>query len=126
MFIRQVRPGTLLAIVVAGSLFCGLAQAAGDNVIISKAVSAHGLDLNNPADAQTLYRHLRWAAEDVCGRTTRVDLVPIADRSCFEKALGRAVRQANAPLVTQAYLLTHTLRDAATWGIELPAELAKR
>jgi len=36
------------------------------------------------------------------------------------------VRQVHAPLVTQLYLANHTLRDAATWGIELPGELAKR
>ncbi len=118
---------TLLAMLIAGSLFAGIAQAKDMAVIISKPVSSAGLDLGNPADAATMYKRLRWAADDVCNRSTRVDLLPPDDaRACFEKALGNAVREAHAPLVTQAYLVNHTLHDAAAWGIESPSEVAKR
>jgi UrcA family protein len=118
---------TLLAMVIAGSLFGGLAEAKNYGVVVSKPVSTAGLDLGNPADAQTLYMRLRRAADDVCTRGTRIDLLPSDNpRGCLEKALGNAVRQAHSPLVTQAYLVDHTLHDAATWGIELPSEVAKR
>ena len=128
MYAHSTSTHTLLAIVIAGSLIAGIAQAKDKTVIISKHVSKAGLDLSDRVDAQTLYRRLRWAADDVCSaRTMRVDVLPLDNsRGCFEKALGNAVRQVNAPLVTQAYLLTHTLRDASNWGIELPVELAKR
>ena len=115
----------LLATVIAASLFAGAAQAKDYRVIVSMPVSTTGLDLGNPADAQTLYMRLRRAADDVCNRGMRADLLPSDDpRACFEKALGNAVRQAHAPLVTQAYLVNHSLHDAATWGIEVPAEVA--
>ena len=127
MHTQSASARTLLAMLIAGSLFAGIAQAKDSTIMVSRPVSAAGLDLGNPADAQTLYRRLRWAADDVCNRSTRVDLLPPDDsRSCFEKALGKAVRQAHAPLVTQAYLVNHTLHDATTWGIELPTEVAGR
>ena len=107
--------------------FAGVAQANDNTVIVSKQVSTAGLDLGKLADAQTLYMRLRRAADDVCTHALRVSIWCQFDdpRGCFEKALGNAVRQVNAPLVTQAYLLTHTLRDASNWGIELPAERAE-
>jgi UrcA family protein len=112
---------------VTGSLFAGIAQAKDNTVMVSEPVSAAGLDLGNPADAQTLYRRLRRAADDICNHSMRVDLLPPDDsRGCFEKALGNAVRQTHAPLVTQDYMVNHTLHDASAWGIELPTEVAKR
>lgn len=127
MHTQSASTRTLLAMVIAGSLFAGMAQAKDYHVIVSKPVSTAGLDLGNPADAQTLYMRLRRAADDVCTRGIRADLLPSDDpRACLEKALGNAVRQAHAPLVTEAYLVNHTLHDAAVWGIELPAEVAKR
>lgn len=128
MYIQSTSIRTLLAVVIAGSLVAGTAQARDDRVIVSKQISTAGLDLGNLADAQTLYMRLRQAADYVCStRTMRVDVLPFDNpRGCFEKALGKAVQQAHAPLVTQAYLLNHTQHDAATWGIELPAEVATR
>jgi UrcA family protein len=117
----------VMAVVIAGSLLGGVANAGNDIVIVSKGVTTRGLDLNSPTDAQALYARLRHAANDVCTRSARVDVLsPDNSPACFEKALGKAVRQANSPLVTQAYLFNHTLRDAATWGIEVPSEVAKR
>ena len=108
------------------SLFAGVAQANDNTVLISKQVSTAGLDLGKLADAQTLYMRLRRAADDVCTHALRVSICCQFDdpRGCFEKALGTAVRQAHAPPYPD-YLTNHTLRDAANWGIELPAELAK-
>jgi UrcA family protein len=127
MYTQSASVRTLLAIIIAGSLVAGIAQAKEHTVVISNTVSTSGLDLGDPADAQTLYTRLRRAANDVCTRSTRVDVPPTDNLPrCFEEALGNAVRLANSPRVTQAYLANHTLHDAATWGIDLPAELAKR
>jgi UrcA family protein len=127
MHTQSASTRTLLVMVIAGSLVVGLAQAKDKTVIVSEPVSSAGLDLGNLVDAQALYRRLRRAAYDVCNHSKRVDLLPSDDaRGCFEKALGNAVRQVHAPLVTYAYLANHTPYDAATWGIELPADVAKR
>lgn len=118
---------TLLAFVVAGALFAGTALAGDHRVIVAKTISTAGLDLSKPADAQTLYMRLRQAADYVCTLGPRIDLAPVTTpQACFEKALGNAVRDAHAPLVTNAYLINHSLHDAATWGIPLPAEIASR
>ncbi len=118
---------TLLAVVIAGALFAGTALAGEHRVIVAKTISTAGLDLTKPADARTLYMRLRQAADYVCTRGMRVNLLPPDEPgACFEKALGNAVRDAHAPLVTQAYLINHSLHDAAAWGIPVPAEVASR
>ena len=118
---------SLPALVIAGSLFAAQAQANDHRVIVSRQVDSTGLDLNNSADAAAFYMRLRHAAVDVCERRMRVDLLPNSDATgCFEKALGDAVRQAHATLVTQQYLSNHTLRQAAQWGIQIPSEVASR
>jgi hypothetical protein len=40
--------------------------------------------------------------------------------------LGEAIRSANLPLLTQAYLETHTFRQAAVYGIQVPAPVAAK
>jgi|HubBroStandDraft_1064217.scaffolds.fasta_scaffold1012711_1 hypothetical protein len=45
---------------------------------------------------------------------------------CSEKALGNAIRSVDQPLLTQMYLRQHTLREAATYGIESATKLAAK
>ena len=119
---------TLGVAVVAGMLFAGQAAAAPNhNVTVVIHVSTEGLDLSRPADARTFYARLRNAAWVVCTRGDRVDLLPVDDlKGCYERALGGAIRSANAPTLTQVYLATHTLEEAAAHGIEVPAQLAAK
>ena len=92
----------------------------------SVKVSPQGLDLSRPADAQTFYTRLENAAWTVCTRGTRVGLLPVENRfKCYENALGEAVHASNKPLVTQIYLASHTLQEAASHGIE-PAQLVAK
>jgi hypothetical protein len=42
------------------------------------------------------------------------------------KAVAEAVRSVDAPLVTQAYLATHTVREAMAYGINLPPQMAAK
>jgi len=92
---------------------------------VAYRVSTMGLDLSQPAGAHEFYSRLKHAAEVVCTHGMRVDLKPVADpKSCYEKALGSAVRSANLKLVTQVYLQTHTLQEAAARGVYVPTQTA--
>ena len=109
------------------SLSCANALAAGHAVTDTIQVSTQGLDLNRPSDALRLYTRLKDAAYVLCTRGTRVGLAPVDDfKDCYETTLGNAIRSAKAPMVTQMYLQTHTLRDAIARGIEIPAQLAAK
>lgn len=114
--------------VVAGILFAtNSAEAKDHNVTVVLHVSTKGLDLSQPADARTLYARLKNAAWVACTRGNRADLLPVDDLTgCYEKALGGAVRSAEAPTVTQIYLATHTPQEAAAQGIEVPAQLVAK
>src|SRR5438309_3540527 len=74
---------------IACTLFAGNVVAKDHSVIIAVHVSTQGLDLSQPADAQTLYTRLEHAAWVACTHDNRVDLVPTDDpKGCYEKALG--------------------------------------
>ena len=113
---------------VAGTLFATTPAAAENhNVTVALHVSTKGLDLGQPADARTFYTRLENAAWIACTRGNRVDLLPVDDlKGCYDRALGGAVRSAKAPTLTQIYLETHTLQQAAAQGIELPAQVAAK
>jgi UrcA family protein len=125
--LKAVRSGwsVLGAAAITYTLFAGNAWAGGRAVTITLHVSAQGLDLSRPDGAQQFYTRLERAAWVVCTHGNRVGLEP-APESCYEKALGDAIRSANVPLVTQVYLARHTLREAAAHGIDVPAQLAAK
>ena len=54
-------------------------------------------------------------------------LAPSSDPSgCIQEALGNAIRSVDQLLLTQMYLRQHTLREAATYGIEPSTKLAAK
>jgi UrcA family protein len=102
-------------------MFAGSVLAKDSAVTVALRVSAQGLDLSRPADAQTFYKRLKAAATVVCTHGDRVDLVPSDDpKGCYEKALADAIRSAKAPLLTQIYLASHTVQGAATGWSYVP------
>jgi UrcA family protein len=111
---------------VAGMLFAYNAAAAKDhNVTVAIHVSTEGLDLSQPPDARTFYTRLENAAWVACTRGNRVNLVPVDDvKGCYEKALGGAISRSKVPMLTQIYLATHTLQEAAARGIDVPTQIA--
>jgi UrcA family protein len=113
---------------VVCTLFAGNVAAKDKIVTVSVQVNRQGLDLSQPADAQTFYTRLQNAAWLVCTHATRVvDLLPVDPlKSCYEKALGGAIRSSHAPVLTQIYLATHTLQEAAAHGIDVPAQLVAK
>jgi UrcA family protein len=115
------------AAAVACTLFAGNVSAKEHRVIVAIHVSTQGLDLSQPAGANEFYTRLQHAARVACTHGNRVDLVPAPDPvGCYEKALADAIRSANVPRLTQAYLVTHTLREAAARGIDVPAQIAAK
>jgi UrcA family protein len=115
------------AAVVACALFAGKVAAKDQEFTVAYQVSTRGLDLSQPFGAQALYSRLKHAAQVVCTHGMRVDLKPVTDeKGCYEKALGDAIRTVNLPLLTQVYLATHTLQQAAARGIEVPVKLAAK
>jgi len=113
------------AAAVACALFAGNVAARDRLVTIELHVRADGLDLSQLADARTFYTHIQHAARVVCTHGARVDLVPIDDpKTCYEKALGAAIGSLKAPMLTQIYLATHTLQEAAASGIDVTIQIA--
>jgi len=113
----------------AAALTCvlaGNAVASDHNVTVALHVSTQGLDLRQPADARAFYTRLENAAWVACTRGNRADLVPVENpKRCYEDSLGSAIRAARQPLLTQIYLSTHTLQEAALQGIDNPVVAAK-
>jgi UrcA family protein len=112
-------------ICIAAAAACAVlsvaAQAEELIFMVQATVATAGLDLSQPADARELYTRLSKAAGTVCSDRSRVDALPVADfASCYQKALGDAVRSANRTQLTLVYLQTHTLQDAANRGIGVP------
>ena len=115
------------AAIAACTLFTGDAAAKDPEFTVAYQVSTQGLDLNKPSGARELYSRLKHAADVVCTHGMRVDLAPPSDpKACFEQALGQAVRFVKQPLLTQVYLETHTLQEAAARGIDVPVQLASK
>jgi UrcA family protein len=113
----------LCAAFIAGTLCTDDAVAQGSEAIVAYHVSTQGIDVSKPEGARELYRRLKNAAWIVCTRANRVGLEPSPDPdACYEKALGEAISSAHIQLLTQAYLETHSLRQAAAHGIEVPVQ----
>jgi UrcA family protein len=113
------------AAAVACTLLAGNVAASDHRITVAIHVSTQGLDLSQPAGAQQFYTRLQHAARVVCTHGNQVGLAPSPDpEGCYEKALGDAIRSANVPLLTRVFLETHTLREAAARGIDVPAQVA--
>jgi len=114
------------AAIAACTCFAGDVAAEGRPVTVALRVSTQGIDLSQPAGARELYGRLKNAAWVVCTRANRVGLEPTPDpEACSEKALGEVILSAHMPLLTQVYLETHSLRQAAAHGIEVPVRPAQ-
>jgi UrcA family protein len=113
------------AAAVAGTLFAGSVAAKDQEFTVAYKVNIQGLDLSQPAGAHALYTRLQHAAEVVCTHGMRVDLAPVTDpKGCYERALADAIRSVNLPQLTRVYLATHTPKEAAARGIDVPEQVA--
>jgi UrcA family protein len=119
-----INASPLLSAALAACMLFAVEAAAGSHpVTVAIKVSTHGLDLNAPAGAQELYRRVEDAAWVACHGANRIGLEPSPDPyACYETALGQAVASVHIPLVTLAYLETHSLGQAAAHGIDVPVQ----
>jgi UrcA family protein len=121
------RRRVLGAAAIVYTLIAGSTEAADHSVVVAIPANGEGLDLRQPAAAQMLYERVEYAAYVACTRGNRVGLAPAADpKGCYEKALADAIRSANVPLLTQAYLATHSLREASARGIDVLSQIAAK
>ena len=68
----------------------------------SKTVRFNDLDISKLDGATVLYNRIRAAAQDVCGLSTSTDpILRMALKGCIEKAVDKAVKDVNAPMLTQ-------------------------
>jgi UrcA family protein len=68
----------------------------------SKTVRFNDLDISKSDGAKVLYNRIRAAAQDVCGLSTGTDpILRMALKGCIEKAVDKAVKDVNAPMLTQ-------------------------
>jgi UrcA family protein len=117
----------LAAAVVVFTLFAGSVAASDKEFTVAYRVNIQGVDLSTPAGAHKMYFRLQHAAMVVCTDGNRVDLAPLPNpKDCYEDALANAVRFLNSSLVTQAYLETHTVQQAAIHNIDIPALVAAK
>jgi UrcA family protein len=66
-----------------------------------KTVKFNDLDITKPEGAKVLYKRIRAAARQVCEVSTGTDpIMGLATKGCIEKAIDRAVRDVNAPMLT--------------------------
>jgi len=115
------------AAAVICTLFGGNVAAKDHEVTVAIHVSTKELNPSHPADARIFYTRLKNAAWVACTRGNRVNLAPVDNlQVCLEKALGGAIRSVKAPMLTQIYLETHPLQEAAKYEIEVPAQLAAK
>lgn len=127
MYTKTVATALSLPAVVVSLLFAANAAATSQDVKVTLNVSTRGLDLGQPADARKFYRRLEHAAWILCTNGNRVGLEPIPNpQPCQEKSIGEAIRAIKVPLLTQIYLQTHTLSEAAAHGIEAPVQVASK
>jgi UrcA family protein len=67
----------------------------------SKIVRFSDLDITKSDGAKVLYSRIRVAAQDVCGLSTGRDpILRMATKGCIEKAIDKAVKDVNAPMLS--------------------------
>jgi len=68
----------------------------------SKTVRFSDLDITKSDGAKVLYSRIRAAARNVCELSTGTDpILRVAIKGCIEKAVDKAVKDVNAPMLTR-------------------------
>jgi UrcA family protein len=68
----------------------------------SKTVRFSDLDITKSDGAKVLYGRIRAAARSVCESSTGTDpILRVAIKACIEKAVDKAVKDVNAPMLTR-------------------------
>jgi UrcA family protein len=102
-------------------LFADPALSADDHdVTVAIHVDAQGLNLSNEGDVRKFYQRIKNAAWIACTRANRTGLSPVDNPAkCADASVANAIRSASMPALTELYLETHTLQQAAALGIDV-------
>ena len=88
---------------IATAALCStLSTTARAETVPTKTVRFNDLDINKSEGAKTLYVRIHAAARDVCESSTGTDpILRVAFKACVENAIDKAVKDVNAPMLTQ-------------------------
>jgi UrcA family protein len=94
---------TALSCVISTVALCtALATTVQAEDVPSKIVRFSDLNISNSDGAKTLYNRIHAAARDVCEKSTGTDpILKAAYKGCVETAIDKAVKDVNAPMLTQ-------------------------
>jgi UrcA family protein len=98
----------LMVVAALAALVCAagaeMAQASEPGVPLTKKVVYGDLNLDSEQGANTLYKRLHRAAEEVCAPFNNVELARrVAWQICVNHAVTAAVEQVNRPMVTAVH-----------------------
>ena len=94
---------TAIACVMGTAALCSaLSTSVEAEDVPSKTVRFSDLDITQSDGAKSLYSRIRAAAQDVCGLSTNTDpILRMGIKGCIEKAVDKAVKDVNAPMLTR-------------------------
>ena len=106
---------TAISCLMSTAALCSaLSTTAEAEDVPSKVVKFNDLDITTPDGAQVLYKRIRAAARDVCELSTGTDpILRIAIKGCIDKAVDKAVKDVNAPMLTYLRFGTTDVRLAS-------------
>jgi UrcA family protein len=98
----RTRIYTAISCLMSTAALCtALSTTAEAQDVPHKTVKFNDLDITTPDGAKVLYKRIRAAARDVCDVSTGNDpILRTANKVCIEKAVDRAVKGVNAPMLT--------------------------
>jgi UrcA family protein len=95
---------TISCILSTAALGTALSSSVEAEDVPSKIVRFNDLDLKTAEGAKILYRRIRGAAQDVCETSTANDpILRVAFRQCVDKTVDKAVKDVNAPMLTNLH-----------------------
>jgi UrcA family protein len=93
---------TAISCVMGTAALCSaLSTSAAAEDVPTKTVRFSDLDITKSDGAKVLYSRIRAAARDVCELSTGYDAIMRATiKACIDKAVDKAVKDVNAPMLT--------------------------
>jgi UrcA family protein len=93
---------TAISCVMGATALCtALSTSVKAQDVPSKTVRFSDLDLTKSDGAKALYSRILAAARDVCALSTGTDpILRVAAKACIDKAVDKAVKDVNAPMLT--------------------------
>ena len=106
---------TAISCIMGTAALCSaLSTSAEAEDVPSKTVLFKDLDITKSDGAKVLYSRIRAAARDVCESSTGSDpILRLATKGCIEKAIDKAVKDVNAPMLSQLRFGTTDVRLAS-------------